>query len=103
MDQEAFETGRCRLILFDCRQNIIREARFEIFTEYKEKIVGTESILEIVLDYWDLRFVDWIWEDGQVGEKYRADGEVGRALYQLTEEAWADPKPVFERMQKLSL
>lgn len=103
VDQEAFETGHCRLVLFDSRQNIIREARFEIFTEYMGKIMRTGNIAEIKLDYWDVKFRQWIWEDSQVGEKYRANGEVGRVLYQLTEEDWADPEPPVNEMEELSM
>lgn len=41
------------------------------------------------------RYLEWLWSgDSEVGEKYRADGEFGQALYRLTEEDWADTEPL---------
>ncbi|KAJ6015098.1 hypothetical protein N7540_009689 [Penicillium herquei] len=75
VDQEAFDTGHARIVYVDSRQNIVREARFEV-------ILG--SFEEIMLDWFDMTLTQWLWEDSEVGEKYRLDGEFGQEIYQLT-------------------
>ncbi|KAJ5730112.1 uncharacterized protein N7483_004620 [Penicillium malachiteum] len=60
-DREAFETGHARIVYVDSRQNIVREARFEV-------VLG--SFEETMLDWFDITLTQWLWEDSEVGEKY---------------------------------
>lgn len=85
VDKEAFETGYGRVIYIDSRRNIIRETRFDLNDPYC-------YLYEITMDWFDYTYQEWLWMDSQVGEKYRAEGEFGQALYQLTDEDWADPE-----------
>jgi hypothetical protein len=80
-DEKAFESGRLRVIYPDGLQRIIREGRIEP-------------------DYHDIGTVAGLWENAceilgpectTLDEKYQINGEIGKELYELTEEDLADP------------
>ncbi|KAJ5121602.1 uncharacterized protein N7515_009563 [Penicillium bovifimosum] len=78
-DEEAFRSGRLQVIYLDGFRNIVRELRLDA-------------------EFYDISSVDLTWmiknafpEDFTVGEKYRVSAELGRELYQFTEEDLADP------------
>ncbi|KAJ5707151.1 hypothetical protein N7488_006952, partial [Penicillium malachiteum] len=81
VDREAFETGHALIVYVDSRRNVVREARFEV-------ILG--SFEEIMLDWFDMTLTPWLWEDSEVGEKYRLDGEFAQEIYQLIKDDWED-------------
>lgn len=78
-DEEAFRSNSLLLLYLDGFRNIVREARLDPEIDDIFGVVG-------------------LWMDGEllrtsvVGEKYRVGGELGKELYQLTEEDLADPK-----------
>jgi hypothetical protein len=80
-DEEAFRSGNLRVLYLDGFRNVIREGRID--PEFHD-IFG-------VIGIW--METDEIPEGCNVGEKYRASAELGRELYQLTEEYLADPIP----------
>ncbi|KAJ5288610.1 hypothetical protein N7478_001640 [Penicillium angulare] len=97
VDKKAFATGHGRLIYLDSRRNIIRETRFDLNEKH--------SMSDIITDWLDVYGFPLMWEDSGVGEKYRVDGEFGQALYQLTEEDWADPElePLAAALESFSI
>ncbi|KAJ5240325.1 uncharacterized protein N7469_001916 [Penicillium citrinum] len=73
-DQEAFDTGCLWLLYLDCYRNIVREAHINA-----EKV----GISEVIL-HWEQTME--LWEQSDVGEKYRLGGELGEGRYELNEE-----------------
>ncbi|KAJ5975276.1 hypothetical protein N7481_008983 [Penicillium waksmanii] len=80
-DEEAFESRRLYIIYLDGLRRIIREGRIEP-------------------DYYNIGTVAGLWgnccallgpEYTSLNEMYRINGEIGKELYQLTEEDLADP------------
>ncbi|THC95641.1 hypothetical protein EYZ11_004903 [Aspergillus tanneri] len=79
MDREAFETNKPRLLFLDGYRKIIREGRLDL---------NEQRISEIAVCY--ERNIE-IPEEVVVGEKYKIYGEIGKGLYRLTNEDFADP------------
>lgn len=77
-DEEAFRSGSLRLLYLDGFRNIVREGRMD------PDIDDFFGVISIWMD-------SELLESSVVGEKYRVGGELGRELYQLTEEELADP------------
>lgn len=75
-DRDGFRTDTVRLIYFDGKRNIIQETRMDF---------DDQTFTDIAVEWDQLSLPMELWEDGTVGEKYRADGELGRELYQLDE------------------
>ncbi|KAJ5372783.1 hypothetical protein N7517_004789 [Penicillium concentricum] len=78
-DEEAFRSGWLRVLYLDGFRNIVREVRSDPVLDDISSMIGT-----------------WMETNGfpqgsTVGEKYRASAELGRELYQFTEEDLADP------------
>ncbi|KAJ5116345.1 hypothetical protein N7456_000693 [Penicillium angulare] len=70
LDKEAFATKHGRLIYLDSRRNIIRETRFDLSDGV--------SMADIIVDWVESAHLERLWEDSQVGEKYRADRPTDR-------------------------
>ncbi|RMJ24446.1 hypothetical protein PHISP_04696 [Aspergillus sp. HF37] len=73
-DREGFKTNTVRLVYLDGKQNIVQETRMD-FDE--------QTFTDIAVEWDQLSLPVELWEEGTVGEKYRANGELGRELYQL--------------------
>lgn len=78
-DEEAFESGRPRVIYLDGLRRIVREGRMDPERDDFGSIIGLRMTTYELLEYTTL------------DEKYRVNGEIGKELYQLTEEDLADP------------
>lgn len=78
-DEEAFESGRLRVLYLDGLRRIVREGRIEPERDDIGSIVGSWMETSDLLDY------------ATLDDKYRVNGEIGKELYQLTEEDLADP------------
>lgn len=78
-DEEAFRSGSLYVLYLDGFRNVIREGRMDPEIHDLFGVVGTWVETNEFL------------EGSTVGEKYRASAELGRELYQLTEEELADP------------
>lgn len=72
-DREAWDTDNLRLLFLDPHGNIVRHSR--IPHEWIEEWPGSWC----VPNWRDSEY----WEEGELGGKYRAGGEIGRALYGL--------------------
>ncbi|KAJ5347425.1 uncharacterized protein N7506_000678 [Penicillium brevicompactum] len=79
-DLEAFESNRLRLLYLDPFRNIVREGRLDAEGEG----------IGYVMDSWAGSLP--LYRHSVAGDKYRVNGELGKVLYQLTEEDLADPK-----------
>lgn len=77
-DEEAFQTGGLRVLYLDGFRNIIREGRMD---------PEIDDIFNVVSDWME---TNDLLQGSTVGEKYRVNGELGRDLYQLTEDDLAD-------------
>ncbi|CAG8130201.1 unnamed protein product [Penicillium salamii] len=78
-DEEAFRSGSLYVLYLDGFRNVIREGRMDPEIHDLFGVIGTWMETNEFL------------EGSTVGEKYRANAELGRELYQLTEEELADP------------
>lgn len=81
-NQEAFETGRLRLVYVDGKRNVIQETRIE---------PDGQTITDVIMDWDQLNLPPELWEEGTIGDRYRVTGDLGRELYQLSEADMADP------------
>lgn len=82
-DQKAFETdGQLRLLYLDWRRNIIPETRVE---------AESQTITDVIMDWALLNLTPYLWEEGTTGDRYRVTGDLGKELYQLSEDDMADP------------
>lgn len=70
-DEEAFREGMLRVLFLDNHGNIVRHSR--IAPEKMAELKESGMIFRLDRCQW--------WEYGEVGEKYTARGEIGRALY----------------------
>jgi hypothetical protein len=75
-DREGFRTDTVRLIYLDAKRNIVQETRMD-FDE--------QTFADVSVEWDQLALPLQLWEEGTVGEKYRANGELGREFYQLDE------------------
>lgn len=78
-DEEAFYTNKLRLLYLDGFRNIVREGHLDPEIDPIWGVANTWRNCELI-------------ETTLVGDKYRVNGELGKELYQLTEEDLADPK-----------
>ncbi|KAJ5768883.1 hypothetical protein N7520_003442 [Penicillium odoratum] len=76
VDKDAFDTGCPLLMYVDHFQQPIRSTRF---------VLNEKSLNAIVLDWSRGLLTPWMWEESEVGDNYKADGEVGKVLYQLNQ------------------
>ncbi|KAJ5106135.1 hypothetical protein N7456_002810 [Penicillium angulare] len=76
VDKVAFETGRPLLIYADYYTNVIRRRRF---------VLNRDTLREIVNDRWHLSLTPWMWQESEVGDRYKATGNLAQDLYQLTD------------------
>lgn len=74
-DEEAFQTKQLRLLYLDGKRNIVREARVD---------PDVWQMYDIIMQHYTVPTEPY--EFSTVGEKYRVDGELGKELYQLSEE-----------------
>lgn len=74
-DKEAFQTKQLRLLYLDGKRNIVREARVD---------PSIWQMYDIIMQHYTNPLDPY--EFSTVGEKYRVDGELGKDLYQLSEE-----------------
>jgi hypothetical protein len=77
-DQEAFQSGSLRLLYLDGFRNVVREGRLD---------PEIDDLFGVISKWMDSELL----ENSVVGDKYRVSGELGKELYQLTEEDLADP------------
>ncbi|KAJ6015097.1 hypothetical protein N7540_009688 [Penicillium herquei] len=84
LDQEAFKIRHARIVLVDCRRNIVRETRLAICRRLFE---------DIIEDWLDISVTNWLWENSKVGDKYRVDGKFEQEIYEFTAGDWEDPSP----------
>ena len=77
-DQEAFQSGSLRLLYLDGFRKIVRESRLD---------PEIDDLFGVISKWMDSELL----ENSVVGDKYRVGGELGKELYQLTEEDLADP------------
>ncbi|GLI78223.1 hypothetical protein PoHVEF18_006531 [Penicillium ochrochloron] len=77
-DEETFESGRPRVIYLDGLRRIVREGRMDPERDDFGSIIGLRMTTYELLEYTTL------------DEKYRVNGEIGKELYQLTEEDLAE-------------
>lgn len=75
-DREGFRTNTIRLVYIDGKQNVVQETRMD-FDE--------QTFTDVPVEWGELALPPQLWEEGTVGEKYRANGELGREFYQLDE------------------
>lgn len=78
-DEEAFRSGGLRVLYLDAFRRIVREGRIDPEADDVSSIVGSWMETSGLMEY------------STVGERYRVNGDLGRELYQLTEENLADP------------
>ncbi|KAJ5400957.1 hypothetical protein N7465_011446 [Penicillium sp. CMV-2018d] len=78
MDQEAFQSGSPLLLYLDGFRNIVREGRLD--PEFHD-------LFGIISKWMNSELL----ENTVVGDKYRVSGELGKELYQLTEDDLANP------------
>ncbi|KAJ5567057.1 hypothetical protein N7535_006363 [Penicillium sp. DV-2018c] len=64
------------VIYHDGKRNFVQETR----TEFDE-----QTFADVAVEWDQLSLPMQLWEDGNTGEKYRVNGELGRELYQLDE------------------
>ena len=70
-DAEAFESNQLRVLFLDARNDIVRQSR-----------IPAEDIGPLRIQVWRGAIRDQdCWVDGEVGEKYKVDGEMGQRLY----------------------
>ncbi|KAE8377568.1 hypothetical protein BDV26DRAFT_208091 [Aspergillus bertholletiae] len=81
-DQEAFETGRLRLIYVDNQGNIVQETRVD---------ADEQTITDVIMAWFELTEPLELEQEGITGDRYRITGDLGRELYQLTDADFADP------------
>ncbi|OQE85796.1 hypothetical protein PENNAL_c0023G00096 [Penicillium nalgiovense] len=77
-DEEAFRSGCLRLLYLDGFRNIVRVGRLD---------PEIDDLVGVISKWMDIELL----ENTVVGDKYRVSGELGKELYQLTEEDLADP------------
>ncbi|KAJ5555618.1 hypothetical protein N7535_008052 [Penicillium sp. DV-2018c] len=77
-DQEAFQSGSLRLLYLDGFRNVVREGRLD---------PESDDLFGVISKWMDSELL----ENSVVGDRYRVSGELGKKLYQLTEEDLADP------------
>jgi hypothetical protein len=77
-DEGAFESGRPRVLYLDGLRRIVREGRIDPKRDDIGCIVGSWMETTDLLEY------------ATLDERYRVNGEIGKELYQLTEEDLAD-------------
>jgi hypothetical protein len=70
-DKEAFREGKLRVLFLDSHGNIVRHSRIE--PEKMAELKQSAMIYRLESSQW--------WEYGEVGEKYKPEGEIGRVLY----------------------
>ncbi|KAJ5392262.1 hypothetical protein N7509_007752 [Penicillium cosmopolitanum] len=80
-DEKAFESGWLCVVYLDGLQRIIREGRIDPNNDDIGNVAGLWANCCELLGS----------EFTSVSEKYRINGEIGKVLYQLTEENLADP------------
>ncbi|KAJ5696873.1 hypothetical protein N7536_007285 [Penicillium majusculum] len=73
MDQEAYQSGNPLLLYLDGFRNIVREGRLD---------PEIDDLFGIISKWMDSELL----ENTVVGDKYRVSGELGKELYQLTED-----------------
>ncbi|KAJ5278609.1 hypothetical protein N7478_003981 [Penicillium angulare] len=82
VDRIAFETGLPLLIFVDYNANTIRSIRFNL---------NRDTIRDIINDRTNASETPWMWQQSEVGDNYRATGNLAQRLYQLTDADFADP------------
>jgi hypothetical protein len=75
-DKEAFETDKLRIVFVDGNGNILRHSRLKA------------DEMWVMKGAWErASYLDGEWfSNGQIGEKYKVRGEIGRVLYDVEDE-----------------